>query len=79
MIVLRESTIVEKRLRVKLMAAREKKDWNHRESAEALGISRPYYTLIENGQRNPNAVLLFKMASIFDIPVEDIMATEGGE
>lgn len=62
--------------RSRLAAARERKDLNHREIAKLLGISRPHYTLIENGQRNPSTTLLFRIAALLEIPVEDVMSTE---
>lgn len=76
---LRNSTTLQSsaHFRPRLAAARVRKGFQtHREIAEVLGISRPFYTLIENGRRNPTTALLFRMAELLEISVEDVMATE---
>lgn len=50
-------------------------DLNHQEAATALGISRPFYTQIENGTRTPSASVLMRMSRFFGQPIEVLMAT----
>lgn len=47
--------------------------------AEALNVSRQTMTAIENHKYNPNLELSLKIASYFDLKVEDIFELKGGE
>lgn len=56
-----------------LRLLREKSKLTQREVAEALNITRSYYTMLENGQRRPSLMLTIKMASFFKVTVEELL------
>lgn len=41
--------------------------------AEALGISRQTYSHYETGKRTPNSEMLFKLAGLYKISVDDLL------
>ncbi len=41
--------------------------------ASALGIVRQSYSHYETGKRTPNSEVLFKIAGLYNIPVDDLM------
>lgn len=57
----------------RLRELREERDLSLRELAEALGgLSKAHLSDIELGQRNPSPSLLFKMAEVFEVPLEEL-------
>lgn len=56
----------------KLISARLKASLTQAEVAKKLGISRSFYTQIENSTRKPTVNLLFKMSNFFKVPVDKI-------
>lgn len=59
-------------MRKKLIELREKNSMTQEEIASMVGISRSFYGHIENSKRNPSYGLAKKIASIFDLSVEDV-------
>lgn len=60
-------------MREKLFEARKKAGFGtHKEIAEKLGISRPHYTHIELGTREPSLGLAMKIAVLVKKVVEEI-------
>lgn len=51
---------------------RKEKKYNHQEMAEILEISRPYYTKIELGKRNPTLELSIKIKNAVDYYDDDL-------
>lgn len=47
-----------------LAAYRDKAGFSHEEVAEQAGISRQYYGMIENGDRNPSVDVAKKIAKV---------------
>lgn len=59
-------------LRVELAQARKNRKITQIEMANLLGISRSFYSLIENGIRNPDYGLAKKIAAFFKVSPEVI-------
>lgn len=47
-----------------------------REVAKAIGISRSYYTLLENGKETPSLKVAVRLADYFEVPVEALWSIE---
>jgi len=63
---------VKNRLRV----LRAERDWTQEELARRLGISRQAVIAIEKEKYDPSLPLAFKIARLFEQPVEDIFSYE---
>jgi transcriptional regulator with XRE-family HTH domain len=65
------------RERVRLAAAlreqREAQGLSRRDVADRSGLSYPYVSQLENGDREPSLDALGKLAAAFDVPVEDLL------
>lgn len=59
--------------RVNLRDARLERQMLHKHVAEAVGISRCYYTMIENGQRSPSLDIARKIAGVVGCEVSDVL------
>jgi len=59
---------LENRLRV----LRAERGWSQAELGGRLGVSRQAVNAIETGKYNPSLPLAFKLARLFDLPIEDI-------
>lgn len=51
---------------------RQKQEMGQKEFADALGISVPHLSLIENGKSHPSRKVVDKLAFICDVPLEVI-------
>jgi DNA-binding XRE family transcriptional regulator len=51
-----------------LRAARQKKGWTQQETAQNLGVSQPYLSLLEEGRRPMTKPLLSKLQRHFEVP-----------
>ncbi|MBA9086545.1 transcriptional regulator with XRE-family HTH domain [Fontibacillus solani] len=58
-------------MRVWLKKAREHADLNHGEVADGAGISRSYYTNIENGIKTPSVKAAKSIAEVLKFPWEN--------
>lgn len=63
----------------KIKLIREERNIRQNEMAEALNVSRQTMTAIENHKYNPSLELSLKIASYFNLKVEDIFELKGGE
>ena len=61
----------------RLRVLRAERNWSQAKLAEALGVSRQTVNAIENGKYDPSLPLAFKMAAVFEMPIEEIF--EPGE
>lgn len=52
---------------VKLKEERHKKKWTQKETAGKIGISRSYYSDIENGRTLPSGKILFNINNVLPI------------
>ncbi|MGD0399964.1 MAG: XRE family transcriptional regulator [Syntrophobacteraceae bacterium] len=60
----------------KVAEERKKKGITQEALARDLGVSPPFISQIESGQKNPSYALLMKMATYFDLSVDDLFGTE---
>lgn len=65
-------------LREYLKKLRESKGLNQQDMAERIGISKQYYSLIENGdrQKKMDVTLISAIAAILGVPIEQIIEDE---
>ena len=56
----------------KLKELRIKSKLTQKEVADALEITRPYYTMLENSVRKPSLVLGMRIAAFYKVPAEEI-------
>lgn len=62
-----------------LVEKREDKKMSQDAVAKKLGVSRPYYGLIENGMRNPSVGLSKKIAKVFGFKWTIFFEEKGNE
>lgn len=60
-------------LSARLKELRKLHNYNQDYVASALGIVRQTYSHYETGKRTPNSEILFKIAGLYNIPVDDLM------
>lgn len=65
-------------MRQYLVSLREKQNESQQTVAEALGISRQYYSMIESGERQKrmDISLIAAIANHFEVPISEIVAHE---
>lgn len=51
---------------------RKKKGWTQQELAEQVAVSRQTIISLENGRYNPTILLAFRLAEVFQTPIETI-------
>jgi putative transcriptional regulator len=56
----------------KLKVLRAERNWSQAELAERLGVSRQTVNALETGKYDPSLPLTFKIARIFQLPIEEI-------
>lgn len=59
---------MENRLRV----LRAERAWSQADLGERLGVSRQAVNAIETGKHDPSLSLLFRIADLFELPIEAI-------
>ena len=59
-------------MRSKLKILRAEREWSQADLADALDVSRQTINAIETGKYDPSLPLAFKMAKLFNCPIEDI-------
>jgi len=64
---------VKNRLRV----LRAERAWSQADLAERLGVSRQTVNAVETGKYDPSLPLAFKIARLFEIPIERVFEDEG--
>ena len=57
-----------------LKVLRAQRDWNQQDLAERLGVSRQSVNAIETGRYDPSLPLAFRIAEIFELPIEAIFS-----
>lgn len=62
--------------RTSLLHARKNAGMTQQELADASGIQRSYYGLIETGQRNPTLRIATKIAAALDTDLEHVFPDE---
>ncbi|MEQ8310412.1 MAG: helix-turn-helix transcriptional regulator [Sphingopyxis sp.] len=55
-----------------LKVLRAMRNWSQAELADRLDVSRQAVNAIETGKYDPSLPLAFKLARVFDMPIEEI-------
>jgi putative transcriptional regulator len=58
----------------RLKVLRAERDWSQAVLAEHLGVSRQTVNALETGRYDPSLPLAFKIARVFDMPIEAIFS-----
>lgn len=70
---------VEIPMKNQLKVLRAERDWSQAELATRAGVSRQTINAVETGKYDPSLTLAFKLAEIFEQPIEAIFnPTENG-
>jgi len=56
----------------RLKVLRAERDWSQADLADRLGVSRQSVNAIETGKYDPSLPLAFKIARLFELPIEAI-------
>ena len=60
----------------RLKVLRAERDWSQADLAHALGVSRQTVNALETGRYDPSLPLAFKIARVFEQPIESIFTDE---
>ena len=58
----------------RLRVLRAERDWSQAELALRLGVSRQSVNAVETGRYDPSLPLAFRIAAVFDLPIEAIFS-----
>lgn len=56
----------------RLKVLRAERDWSQQHLADLLEVSRQSVNAIETGRYDPSLPLAFKIADVFEMPIEEI-------
>ena len=59
----------------RLKVLRAERDWSQQDLAERLEVSRQSVNAIETGKYDPSLPLAFRIAELFDRPIEEIFVS----
>ena len=59
-----------------LRRLRTERDWSQTDLAERLGVSRQSVNAIETGRYDPSLPLAFRIAHLFELPIEEIFESD---
>jgi putative transcriptional regulator len=60
----------------RLKVLRAECDWSQQDLAERLGVSRQSVNAIETGKYDPSLPLAFRIAGLFELPIEAIFSND---
>jgi putative transcriptional regulator len=60
-----------------LREMRAERGWSQGELAERLGVSRQTVNALETGKYDPSLPLAFKIAALFQMPIEELFFPNG--
>lgn len=63
----------------RLKVMRAERDWSQQDLAERLDVSRQSVNAIETGKYDPSLPLAFKIAELFETPIESIFTSPSKE
>ncbi len=63
-------------MRNRLKVLRAERDWSQGDLADRLNVSRQSVNAIETGRYDPSLPLAFRIARLFDLPVEAIFHSD---
>ncbi|RZJ47243.1 MAG: transcriptional regulator [Brevundimonas sp.] len=58
----------------RLKVLRAERNWSQADLADALGVSRQTVNALETGRYDPSLPLAFKIARVFEQPIESIFS-----
>jgi putative transcriptional regulator len=64
-------------MRNRLKVLRAERNWSQAELAQRLEVSRQSVNAIETGKFDPSLTLAFRLARLFEMPIEAIFNDEG--
>ena len=65
-----------KRMKNRLKVLRADRDWTQADLADRLKVTRQTINAIEKGKYDPSLPLAFKIAVLFELPIEEIFSPE---
>ena len=65
-----------KRMKNRLKVLRADRDWTQADLADRLHVTRQTINAIEKGKYDPSLPLAFKIAVLFELPIEEIFSPE---
>jgi putative transcriptional regulator len=60
----------------RLKVLRAERDWSQAHLADLLGVSRQTVNALETGRYDPSLPLAFKIARVFDQPIESVFSED---
>ena len=63
-------------MRNRLRELRAQRRWSQAELAEQIGVSRQAVNALETDKHDPSLGLAYRIAAVFDLPVEQIFDNE---
>ncbi len=63
-------------MRNRLKVLRAERGWSQQDLAERLGVSRQSVNAIETGKYDPSLPLAFRIAQLFEAPIEAIFEAD---
>lgn len=66
-------------MRNRLRELRGERAWTQGDVAQRLGVSRQTINAIETGKFDPSLPVAFKLARLFDLPIEQMFSDEPEE
>lgn len=63
----------------RLRVLRAEREWSQSDLAERLEVSRQSVNAIETGRYDPSLPLAFRIAELFDLPIEQIFISPSKE
>ncbi len=63
---------MEELMNSRLKVLRAERDWSQADLADALGVSRQTVNALEKGRYDPSLQLAFRIARVFERPIEAI-------
>jgi putative transcriptional regulator len=63
-------------MRNRLKVLRAERDWSQQDLADRLAVSRQSVNAIETGKYDPSLPLAFRIAALFELPIEAIFSND---
>jgi putative transcriptional regulator len=63
-------------MKTRLKVLRAERDWSQADLAERLDVSRQSVNAIETGKYDPSLPLAFRIARLFELPIEQIFSAD---
>ena len=60
----------------RLKVLRAERDWSQQDLADRLAVSRQSVNAIETGKYDPSLPLAFRIAALFELPIEAIFSAD---